>query len=389
MKKIQETNFLFAIIFFSILLFWGIPAGKNLYYYQVYGEVQSNYDMGENNEDLQSEYAVNFPWKVSLIDLNGFLREVVGQREMNGVLKLNNGYLTAVSKPMDEMHLDQNAQAIIDYSNYCKENDILFLYVQSAYKISKWDDQLPVGAVDGHNETVDKLLSRLNNYGVNTMDLREEMHMDAKNQYELFFRTDHHWTTEGAFYGYQKIASWISETTDTYLDEELLDIDNYQIDKYANWHLGMRGQRTGSVFAGIDDFDLIYPKFDTHICNSTNGLTGSLKDMLINMGIFQQQNISNRYTYDSAYALTDINDLQSIDAKTDLNVLLLSDSFQQAINPYMLLTYKDFNVSEYTTLSTATIDKYQPDIVIMLVWPGYFTEKSVNFSYLDDATTSE
>ena len=201
----------------------------------------------------------------------------------------------------------------------------------------------------------------------------------------MYYRTDHHWTTEGAFYAYTKISEWIKEQTEKELDPVLIDLENYRIDTYHQWHLGMRGQRTGAAFAGIDDYDLIYPKFETHIKKRDDGTVLSLYDALVRTDLFQKANAQNRYTYDAAYTANDINNLVSLDAKTDLKVWLLSDSFQQAIKPYLLLTYKEFHVGGYGTLSTSFIQSNKPDVVIMLVWPGYFNEGSQFTSFVDDA----
>lgn len=389
MKKIIDNNLQFAIIFLCLIFFLGTWADKNLYKFKFYGEAQSNYEFADTQGDFQTEYTVNFPLKVQMIDANGFVRRIVGQREMNGIVKLKNGYLTAISEAMTDEYVSINAQEIIKYNEYCKEHGITFLYAQPAYKISKWDNQLPIGVNDGHNETVDHLLEELSTAGVNTLDLRQLMHDDGINQYDLYYRTDHHWTTEGAFYAYQKISTWISENTNTYLDKSLLNLDNYQIDTYKKWHLGWRGQKTGIAFAGIDDYDLIYPKFDTSIYNASDQSVKSLKDSLVKEEVFQKRNTQNRYTYDSAYFNSDINVLTSLDAKTDLNVLLLSDSFQLGMKPYMLLTYNKYRVEGYNSLTTSAIEKYQPNVVVIVAWPGYFATSSINFQFVDDAVTEE
>ena len=210
------------------------------------------------------------------------------------------------------------------------------------------------------------LLDELNKNGVNTIDLREEMHNDGISEYDMYYATDHHWTTEAGFYAFQKLAGWIQNKTGTELDEKLLDFNNYQVDRYKNWHLGSRGQRTGKLFAGIDDYDLIYPKFETKIYNSGDGTVSSIYDALICEDVFQMRDAISRYTYDSAYSKVDINTLSSLDAKTDLSVLLLSDSYQHTIKPYMLLTYRDFKISSCNILSTAALEKYQPDVVVVL-----------------------
>lgn len=256
---------------------------------------------------------------------------------------------------------------------------LFFLYAQTAYKISKFDPQLPVGVNDVRNQAIDAMIENLKKADVNVLDLRECMHEDGINQYDLYYKTDHHWTNEGAFYGYTKIAPMVAYLTGTFLDTSLLDFENYNIETYRKWHLGSRGQRTGLLFASADDYNLISPKFETRIFDSSDNSVQSLKEALVRKSVFENRNAASRYTYDNAYTNRNINNLTSLDAKTDLNVLLLSDSFQQGIKQFMLLTYKDFNIDSYWNLSPELIAKYNPDVIIMLPFGGNITGQ-INFT---------
>lgn len=384
-EKIKKNNTLFAAVFLAFIIVFGVIADKNLYRFKYYGEANSNYEFGESSGDIQTEYAVNFPFKVRLVDFNGLIRRMAGQHEMNGITKLNNGYLTQVSGMVSDEQISNNVNALVQYVNYCKERGIRVIYVQTPYKISKYDPQLPDGVTDGHNESLDMLIERLKENGIETMDLRSLMYEDGIDQYDMFYRTDHHYTTEGGFYAFQKISAQISEDTGTTVDPKLLNLDNYQIDNYTKWHLGSRGQRTGALFAGIDDYHLIYPKFETHIFNNTDNSVKSLKDALVRTDVFTNRNAQSRYTYDWAYTNSDINTLRSLDANTDLNVLLLSDSFQHAIKPYMLLAYKEFHIGEYWKLSTSVVNQYHPDVIVIMPFGGNVgTPSSTVMTFCDD-----
>lgn len=380
-RKLIDSNLHYAVLLFGLLLIFGIYADVNYYQYKRYGIMASNYVIDDGDVDVQEEYTMNFPWKTNLIDFNGWVRLLTGQREMNGVVKLNNGYLTQVAgqKASEEL-IAANVEEILRYNAYCSAQGIEVLFAQPAYKISKWDEQLPTGVTDGHNDTIDEMLRRLEEGGVRTLDLRECMREDGQNPYELYYKTDHHWTTEGAFYGYRKIAERLAQDTGTALDGKLLDLKQYEIETYPGWHLGIRGQRTGKAFAGIDDYDLIYPKFETHIYNRENGKTQSLKDALVKTEVFENRNAAQRYTYDQAYSRNDINQLVSRDAVSDLKVLLLSDSYKYAIDPYFLMTYREFHVESYREMSAEMLRKYQPDVVVILAWPGYYYEEAFHFT---------
>ena len=390
MRKLRTNNILFMVAFFALLVFLGFNADKNLFDYKFFGKSESNYEfVGSSEHDFITEYTTNFPYKTSFVDLNGLGRKLIGQREMNSVVKLENGYLIDSNSAINMDAVEKNSNAVIAFNDYCREHGTTVLYVQPAYTVSKYDEQLPVGSTETFNENIDLILSRIADGGVLTMDLRETMHEDGVNQYDMYYRTDHHWSTRGGFYAYQKVAKWIAELSGTELDEFLLDLNNYQIDTYLKWHCGSRAQRTGALFAGIDDFELIYPKFETRIERKNDKAIMSLKDALVRMDIFEKSSAQNRYTYDQAYIANDINNLVSLDAKTDLSVWLMSDSYQHAIKQYMLLTYKDFHVTGYGTLSTAFIQKNQPDYVVILPYAGNIVGSKVGFTFVDDAVKTD
>lgn len=78
-----------------------------------------------------------------------------------------------------------------------------------------------------------------------------------------------------------------------------MDFTNYNITIYPEWHLGSRGQRTGAFFAGIDDFDLILPAFETRISDSFE--KGIFEDIVINKKALDKKEQTSRYTYDNVF----------------------------------------------------------------------------------------
>ena len=376
----KKNSFCYGLVFFAVICVFG---GMSYFSYvqKIFsGKVFSNYESANAFKNkIEEKFYGYIPFKMQLVDLNGLFHKTFLHREMNGIVKLNNGYLTVVNSDYNVQVLSDSSNRIIAFNDYCKKNGVVFLYVQTAYKISKFDPQLPVGVNDVTNQAIDAMIENLKKADVNVLDLRECMHEDGINQYDLYYKTDHHWTNEGAFYGYTKIAPMVANFTGTFLDTSLLDFENYNIETYRKWHLGSRGQRTGLLFASADDYNLISPKFETRIFDSSDNSVQSLKEALVRKSVFENRNAASRYTYDHAYTNRDINNLTSLDAKTDLNVLLLSDSFQQGIKQFMLLTYKDFNIESYWNLSPELIAKYNPDVIIMLPFGGNITGQ-INFT---------
>ena len=370
-KKITYAS---AIILMGFIILMGICADKNLFDFSVRGIKASNYEFSDNNgNSAELDYAVNFPHKTCFVDLNGAIRKLFHQHEMNGVTKLNNGYLAILNDKIPQASLDEYAKSIIKYNDFCKQNGVIFLYVQPAYKISKYDSELPVGDVDYTNENMDYLGDKLKKNNISVIDLRECMHNDGIDQYKLYYKTDHHWNTEGAFYAYQHIAKWITKQTGCTLDSRLIDLNNYSITKYYKWHLGSYGQRTGKYYAGIDDYDLICPKFNTELISSDGKTKGSFENVIVNMDVFNKRDATSRYTYDSALAKPYSGHLRASDAKSKLSVYMISDSYSEAVDPYMLLTYRDYSkgsLYDSESLSTSVLKEINPDVVILMPFAG-------------------
>ena len=44
------------------------------------------------------------------------------------------------------------------------------------------------------------------------------------------------------------------------------------------------------------------------------------------------------------------------------------------------MTYREFHVGSYREMSAQMLRKYQPDVVVILAWPGYYYEEAFHFT---------
>ena len=141
------------------------------------------------------------PFYHEMINLNTFFQMTLGKNviedtaEGDEVVKLKNGYLTFVCEPAD---VTESARSLLSLQETCKENGAELYFVLTPQKISKYDPELPTGVQDNYNPMADAFLAQLGGQ-VHCTDLRQVIHENGINQYNFFFKTDHHWTPEGAF----------------------------------------------------------------------------------------------------------------------------------------------------------------------------------------------
>lgn len=376
LSKLGLYGFLFIVILFS----FGIVNGYKVMKFWINDETYNNewtVDLGSKGE---TEYISNFWGKVNFLNLNGFMRNLTGQREMNGIIKLNNGYLFTPFDYVSDEELEQRTAALANLNRFLSESDTEMLVAIAPDTTSKYDPQIPPGTEEYVNDNLDRLVPMLEEQGLEVMDFRELIHEDGIDQYTMMYKTDHHWTTEAGFYAYGKIADWIGEKTGVGAEEEIRDIGNYSVTTYRNWHLGSRGQRTGSLFAGIDDFDLILPEFDTQLTNGEQ--TGTFEELFINYEPFEERDSTSRYTYELALRQS-CGNYVNLNAANDLKVLWIGDSFSEAVCPYINISYKEVQYlycQQADRLTEEYLESYDPDVVICLYYPeNLFDEGGVAF----------
>lgn len=359
-RKIAEI--LFAIVFILLTVVMGYLSFVNLVKFYVNDEVDYNEWTADLGNKFETDEATTFFEKFQFVNLNGAIRNLIGQKEMNGITKLNNGHLAIPQARISNGKIEVHANEVIKYVDFCKENGKLVLFVQPILKIDKDNKQLPVGVEDYSNENIDIFLSYLRDADIDVLDIRDCMKNDEMDMYDYTYITDHHWTTIGCFYSFVQITKWIETKTGIKINEKITDINNYEIKEYSKWHLGSYGQRCGAYFAGIDNYDLIVPSFDVLFIDK-NGNAKSFYDQVVNTSVFENRNAKSRYTYDRALQCPE--GVASTSQK--LSLLFVSDSYATAMAPYLKLAYSDYHIQYYPCGFNADyVLKSEPDVVVIM-----------------------
>lgn len=377
-KKIISKLGIYGLLFGLAIFGVGFANAKRVMDFWIYDKLDYNEWSVTLGSKVETDYISNFLGKMQFVNFNGLMRRVLGQHEMNGVVKLNNGYLVLTYPYASEEMLRNKAENLHTLDLRLKERDISLLFAICPYTSSKWDPELPIGVEDYGNTNIDRFMEMVSEYGIEKLDFREEMYADGINQYDIMYRTDHHWTTEAGFYAYTKLSKWIQDKTNCEIDARVMELSNYTQTTYRKWHLGSRGQRTGIYYAGIDDFVLITPDFETLLSNGT--VEGTFNDLVINYAPLENREYTSRYTYD--YVLGNaLGNYKNYMAENDVKVLIVTDSFGKAVNPYMILSYGEVQwCSTMQGVTQAYLDEYDPDVVIVMYYANAVCEDNVFFS---------
>ena len=325
----------------------------------------------------------DMPYKNVFVDINGLFHRIALQREMNEVILLPNGHEHMLLEDKSDAAIKENTDSLKNFSEYLNGRNIFFFWCQNPAKVTRDDSNLlALGVVDYSNKIADEFIDNLESDGVRYLDIRECIIEDNVDQYSLFLKTEHHWNPEGGFYAFQNICDYIRAYCNEDIPEYVTNIDNYDVSEFRNSSLGYYGQRTGWMFGGFDDFNLIYPQWNTeqacYIPHKDIIRRGTFYDCIFSDDYINKE-WRDRGLYDTYiggdYPLVIHH---SDTAPVDKAIIILIDSYGTIPEAFLTTVYRDViaidvrwihNYAEGKTIIDY-IDEYSPDVVMMALNPN-------------------
>lgn len=180
---------------------------------------------GKVSSQLITYYSDQFPLRGTWLDLHALGELSVGRGESNGVLVGKNGqlavrrfdaYLSRFERLEDTDyyspdHVQRGLDALVALDKTLSDRGIplCVLLPPRTIDVTAADFSYPTELSDGLDETIRHTLGGA---GVNSVELLETFRgMHEAGEY-VYYRTDHHWTTKGAYTAYTAIMeSWDME----------------------------------------------------------------------------------------------------------------------------------------------------------------------------------
>lgn len=352
-------------------------------------------------EHLDTSINEKVPGRYTLVNVNGLFQKLAERRMVEDaeadVYRMKNGQLIYGMDSL-EASIPAYADNTASFCKALKEHDIPLLYVQLPYKIENGAIQMPAGTTEYANSDANLLVSELNNRGVNTLDLRDysdeaisfvqKLDPDCREYSSLFYNTDQHWTNETALWAASKITEIIKNPATIKADSTTMSPDNFEMSRREDSFLGSFGKKTGAWYGGMDDYDLVLPKFDTNMTftiKSHEGddvRSGSFEESMLDMtnlnGNPFEVNTYETYTGGNyAYTITENHKSKGP------RVLLIRDSFSCAMMPFLALECSEVTaidlryLASMTALDFALEDDY--DAVVIAYNPSMFGENTFKF----------
>ena len=335
------------------------------------------------------------------IQLYGGVQRLSGRRVIqdmvagNTVAKLSTGALNFVNLgtagQVDQEAVGRRAQATAELAAKLEVRGIPYLYIAAPQKIQRGAELLPRGLEESGNATCDAYLAELDRLGVDYLDLRPVFESNGIYS-NWFFRTDHHWKPEAAFFAWQYLSGELDLRYGYETPSILTNPNNWSTRVLDDFFLGSQGKRVGSLYAGVDDFTIYTPKFDTNLTYTNSDGSFDRSGPFAQSVCFPERVEErdwfngNPYTYYSGgdYAMaTMVNHNNPKGPK----VVLLRESFSCALAPFLALSCSELTTIDLRYFSgdlMDTIRELEPDLVLTL-----YTASSTGLDNMFNFDTTE
>lgn len=158
-----------------------------------------NFLSGDMDDQTEKYLTDQFILRNGCVTLKSTLDHAFGKTEFNGSYLANDRLLESIDNPTEQLTNNINA---VNKAGSSLGVPVYLAVVPTSTDVYK--ETLPKGAPTADEQ---KILSTISNdiKGVNMVDMNSIMH-EHKDEY-IYYRTDHHWTSLGAYYGAKQILN--------------------------------------------------------------------------------------------------------------------------------------------------------------------------------------
>lgn len=274
---------------------------------------------GDFTADFAEYMADQFPLRDSFVGLKGAVEIALRGGENNGVMLGEDGQLAVREDYPDEDKLRRNVAAIAAISEYAESAGVPAVFAAAGRVIDTEDGALPpLYGTSCQDRIWNVLADRCAETGAPLLPLRDTLREHAAAGEYVYYRTDHHWTTLGAYYAAEKVNNAFTGAT--------LSRDDFTTEIAAEDFYGTTWSKAGMHFVAPDTIEYWRWEGDENVTCTIDG-----KRVI---GLYDRDALATRDKYSSFIGGN--NALVEIENPTaEGKLLVIKDSFFHSAAPIL------------------------------------------------------
>ena len=276
---------------------------------------------GTYTRQLHDYFSDQIPLRTIMIRLKASIELALGKNENNGVLLGKDGYLIEVCSYTEDnlSYLKRNLTKIENLMSSLQGNEIKVISAIIPRKVDVLSNKFSPYYSYERNSAIWELVSD------NHVSLTYTLSQWQNSGKEIFYKTDHHWTADGAYYAYVSLIEL--------LDYAPKSINHFDFELLSDEFYGTSYSKSGFFFASSDS--IYAPKIDESRYTTTIVDIGkSFPGLYDTNYLVKKDKYSVFLSGNNAHVK--ITDNQDESKET---LLLIKDSFSHSLAPYLLEHY--------------------------------------------------
>lgn len=323
------------------------------------GKFTSSLEGGENGGYIPD----HFPFRSFFVGLNSYANLVIGSTASNGYYYADEGYI--ITKPPKYDSAAQNLRLINDFA--ASFDEVNLMVVPSPGYIL--EDKLPLNRTDYPDKEVYSTLSREKADNVNLINLENAFKSENEKGTQLYYRTDHHWTSAGAYLGYTELCGDMGLSP--------VKADSLTVSKYENFY-GTTYSSSGYFLTAPDTLEIWENEELNRV--KVNIIEGKEKKTFDSMYFPAHLEEDDMYPVflDGNHALTEIENPAS---ESDRSLVIVKDSYAHCMAPFLVNNYQKVVMVDlrYYKDSVSKLCDENTDILFLYGMNNFTTDKNLAF----------
>ena len=227
-------------------------------------------------------------------------------------------------KTPDQAQYDATVKAMTDFAQ--RHSDMKQYALIAPNSVNILSNKLPAFApVQDQNSWLNNLSDSLTQAGVTFIDVRDTF-KDHKME-DLYYHTDHHWTTQGAYYAYLQAAKTLEIDTSA---------DTYDKAPVTRSFQGTLSAKSGFRSGEKDEIDVFLPTGENVLASVINYVDEQKKSA----SFYDTDKLDTRDKYALFFGGNHAQVKISTPTETDNTLLVLKDSYANSFVPFLAQHYR-------------------------------------------------
>ncbi len=313
-----------------------------------------------------------FPARNEFISLKAAADKTLGVLESNGVYRASNNYLMETLVTPDNENLTETEDAIADFASRHAKLNMYFLLAPNAGNILS--DYLPATVrMSDQNGQMDAFFRRMQEAGVKTIDVRDTFRKNRKD-IDLYYRTDHHWTSDGSYLAYRTAIGTLTGEKATEYAPKVVKTD----------FKGTLASKSGFVNGLNDEIKIYLPVKKSRYKNSVIYYTDTQKKTT---SYYQLKKLDTK----DAYAVFGGSNHPMYTIETPIankrRLLLVKDSYANSMIPFLTQHYREIVVVDpryyFDSLEDLIQSERITDVLFLYNANTFFADDSLKIMLAD------